>query len=110
MTRPTTIIARIAARISQRVIAFRNRRALLGLSGWDSHQLKDIGLTRSDIGNALSHPAGEDPAAVLTEIRDARRLHRRVAAIPLAPKTRARRETQKTRRDRPTTTAHPHAA
>lgn len=110
MTRPTTTIAKIATKVSRLVIAFRNRRALRALSGWDARQLKDIGLTRSDVGNALSHPVGEDPAAILSEIRDARRLHRPAGAIPLIQKIRARREPHEAQRDDPTTTTRTRAA
>lgn len=110
MTRPTTIIAEIATKVSRLVIAFRNRRALLALGGWDAHQLKDIGLTRSDVGNALSYPVGEDPAAILSEVRDARRLHRRAGAIPLDQKTTAHQELLKTQRGDPTAKVRPRAA
>ncbi|NLS02488.1 DUF1127 domain-containing protein [Rhizobium sp. P32RR-XVIII] len=47
--------------------AFRNRRAINGLSHLDDYQLRDIGLTRADITAAMvTSTFFEDPSAHLT--------------------------------------------
>lgn len=108
MTRPATKISKITAKILNLAIAFRNRRALLALGGWDARQLKDIGLTRSDVCNALSHPVGDDPAAILSGIRSSRRRYRRVAARPMIQKSRVPREPSRARCHKTAAPTHPH--
>ncbi len=46
----------------------QNRRQLHELSHWDSHALKDIGLTPSDLVGALSLPLHRDPSEHLAQL------------------------------------------
>ena len=46
----------------------RNRRQLHELSHWDSHALKDIGLTPSDLVGAFSLPLHRDPSEHLAQM------------------------------------------
>ncbi|MCV0426061.1 MAG: DUF1127 domain-containing protein [Roseibium sp.] len=45
---------------------FNNRRQFAELKHWSDDQLKDIGLTRSDVRRALALPFYSDPTSVLT--------------------------------------------
>ena len=45
--------------------AYRNRRAVNALMGWDAHMLRDIGLNQSDIESALTVPLSDDPSSRL---------------------------------------------
>lgn len=68
----------VLARIAGTYRAWRNRRAVIGLLGFDDRMLRDIGLTRSDVTSALSGPRLADPsirlASFSAERRDGRRL------------------------------------
>jgi len=44
---------------------FKNRRHVTELKDWSDEQLKDIGLTRSDVRRALAVPFYRDPTALL---------------------------------------------
>ena len=45
--------------------ALNHRRAVMNLDELDDHALKDIGLDRSDVDNALSEPFFRDPSTML---------------------------------------------
>ncbi|WP_306141096.1 DUF1127 domain-containing protein [Roseibium sp. MMSF_3412] len=45
---------------------FNNRRHVTELTHWSDEQLKDIGLTRSDVRRALAQPFYRDPTSVLS--------------------------------------------
>ncbi|MFG1391349.1 DUF1127 domain-containing protein [Xanthobacter agilis] len=57
------------------------RRAMAALATLDDHMLKDIGITRADVRDAVSAPLGADPTRLLvlrvSERRAARQLARR---------------------------------
>lgn len=55
----------VATQIGRVWVAYRNRRAVNELMGWDDVMLKDIGLTRGDVYRALACPSTEDPSARL---------------------------------------------
>ncbi|MCX2723911.1 DUF1127 domain-containing protein [Roseibium salinum] len=44
---------------------YSNRRQIAELKHWTDDQLKDIGLTRSDVRRALAQPFYSDPTSVL---------------------------------------------
>lgn len=56
--------------------AFRHRRELAMLAGLEGHMLADIGISRSDLRDALSEPLWEDPSALLRERALERRWNR----------------------------------
>jgi uncharacterized protein YjiS (DUF1127 family) len=60
--------------------AMRNRRAVAGLLDWDSHMLKDIGLTSGDVRSAMSGPLMVDPSYRLSVLSVERRAGLRAAA------------------------------
>ncbi|MFG1429556.1 DUF1127 domain-containing protein [Xanthobacter sp. V2C-8] len=55
-----------------------HRRVMARLGALEDHMLRDIGITRADVRDAVSAPLGADPTRVLvlraTERRAARRL------------------------------------
>lgn len=61
--------------------AYRNRRAVGALLGWDAHMLRDIGLNQSDIESALSGPLNDDPSSRLNSIAAERRQAIRAQAL-----------------------------
>jgi uncharacterized protein YjiS (DUF1127 family) len=46
--------------------AYRNRRAVGALMGWDAHMLRDIGLSHADVASALATPLRDDPSSRLS--------------------------------------------
>lgn len=58
---------------------FKHRRQVIDLQTWTDEQLKDIGLTRSDVRRALATPFYKDPTPVLT-----RTVHGAIAPSHLA--------------------------
>ncbi|GAB4518040.1 MAG: hypothetical protein Tsb0019_18010 [Roseibium sp.] len=44
---------------------FNNRRQFAELKDWSDEQLKDVGLTRSDVRRALARPFYMDPTALV---------------------------------------------
>jgi uncharacterized protein YjiS (DUF1127 family) len=56
--------------VAQRI---ENRRAVADLLEWDSHALKDIGLTRADVYLALGLPFSKDPSQRLNDWAQERR-------------------------------------
>ena len=57
------LLGQLAARAWR---VFNNRRQFAELKHWSDDQLKDIGLTRSDVRRALALPFYADPTSVLT--------------------------------------------
>lgn len=57
----------VATQAGRAWIAYRNRRSVNELMGWDDAMLKDIGLTRGDVYRALACPSLEDPSARLNK-------------------------------------------
>lgn len=57
--------ANLAGRLA---VAMRHRREAVDLLEWDSHSLKDIGLTPTDVRSALRMPYFNDPTATLSMI------------------------------------------
>ncbi|WP_454917630.1 DUF1127 domain-containing protein [Xanthobacter sediminis] len=61
--------------------ALERRRVMADLAALDDHMLRDIGITRADVRDAVYGPVGADPTRLLvlraTERRAARRLARR---------------------------------
>ena len=68
------------ARIAGTWRAMRNRHAVAGLLDWDSHMLKDIGLTSGDVRSAMAGPLSEDPSYRLSVLSVERRAGFRAAA------------------------------
>jgi uncharacterized protein YjiS (DUF1127 family) len=55
---------------------YRARRDLAVLGGLSDHELKDIGLMRTDLSDATGFPRDEDPTLRLARIVDERRRYR----------------------------------
>jgi len=53
--------------------AMRNRRQVARLLDWDSHMLRDIGLTPGDVRSAMAAPLGDDPSCRLDRLARERR-------------------------------------
>lgn len=68
------------ARLAGTWRAMRNRRAVAGLLDWDSHMLKDIGLTPGDVRSAMSTSVTQDPSYRLSVLSVERRAGTRAAA------------------------------
>jgi uncharacterized protein YjiS (DUF1127 family) len=85
----------VALRLRQLVRVHKNRNEAAVLAAFDDRMLADIGLTRSDLRDAMSAPPWHDPSNLLRARALERRLNRhrfsfgrqepRVAAPPLAP-------------------------
>ncbi|MCC7347244.1 MAG: DUF1127 domain-containing protein [Variibacter sp.] len=64
----------VAARAVAFAQAYRSRRDLQLLAGFDDRMLRDIGLTRGDLRDAVAEPLWRDPTNVLVRrARDRRR-------------------------------------
>ncbi|KZM51633.1 DUF1127 domain-containing protein [Labrenzia sp. OB1] len=63
---------------------FKNRRQFTELTHWSDEQLKDVGLTRSDVRRALAQPFYRDPTSSLLSASPAlnRRLSLQAANAP----------------------------
>jgi uncharacterized protein YjiS (DUF1127 family) len=66
-----------ALRVVDFVRAYLNRRDLQTLAGFDDRMLADIGLTKSDVRDAVAEPLWRDPTVVLVGRVRERRLARR---------------------------------
>ena len=67
--------------------AYRNRRAVAQLLGFDARMLRDIGLAPGDVHSALASPLSEDPSRHLTALS----AERRSAFLAQSRETRGRR-------------------
>ena len=70
------------------VRALKHRRDVTRLAYLDERMLKDMGLTRIDVGNALARPLAVDPSLVLSVRRVEERARARALAIVAAAKSR----------------------
>jgi uncharacterized protein YjiS (DUF1127 family) len=73
----------VARRLVQFARAVKNRRDAATLASFDERMLADIGLTRSDLRDALSEPLWRDPSAILVRRSVERRGARRRSAFGL---------------------------
>ena len=78
--------------------ARRHRRDANVLAGLDRNMLADIGISRSDLNDALSGPFWEDPTALLRERALERRLYR---VTPARAEPRIENGFRRPRTDRP---------
>jgi uncharacterized protein YjiS (DUF1127 family) len=77
-----TGFAATAARFGRHVVtAWRHRGDFVLLSSLDDRMLRDIGLTRSDLNDALAEPLWRDPTAVLVRRQRERRAVRLGGAV-----------------------------
>jgi uncharacterized protein YjiS (DUF1127 family) len=66
--------AAAATRLGNRVVAaWRHRGDVTMLASFDERMLRDIGLTRGDLNDALAEPMWRDPTAVLVRRQRERR-------------------------------------
>src|SRR5215469_17906276 len=74
--------AATASRFGKRVVAaWRHRGDFVLLSSLDDRMLRDIGLTRGDLNDALAEPLWRDPTAVLVRRQRERRAVRLAGAV-----------------------------
>ena len=74
--------AAAAARFGKRVVtAWRHRGDFVLLASLDDRMLRDIGLSRSDLNDALAEPMWRDPTAVLVRRQTERRTVRLAGAV-----------------------------
>ena len=71
----------VLRRVTGLVQAFKHRRDAAALASFDDRMLADIGLTRSDLRDALSEPMWRDPTSILVSRADERRVRRRRLAF-----------------------------
>lgn len=84
-TGAAAVARRVAAVAGRLFVAWTNYKGLAMLSRMDERSLADIGLSRSDVRDALSRPWWEDPTEDLNARRSARRAPHRTVAPPLVP-------------------------
>lgn len=76
-TRQGSKIGRLWGAARRLVTALKHRMEVRRLSSFDERMLKDIGLNRSDVEDALSMPFSADPSEILVgRVRDRRFAHR----------------------------------
>jgi uncharacterized protein YjiS (DUF1127 family) len=77
-----TAVFALAARWGKAVMrTFKHRRDTAVLAGMDDYMLADIGLTRSDLRDAVSAHPWSDPTVLLKQRATERRLARHLQAI-----------------------------
>jgi uncharacterized protein YjiS (DUF1127 family) len=82
-----SLSAAVARFVRPFVEAWRHRHDLALLAAMDDHMLRDIGLTRTDVSDAMSQPMWRDPTLVLVRRRGERRHARRsTLVIDLLPR------------------------
>lgn len=64
-TASTPFVALLGQMIARAWRVFNNRRQFAELKDWSDEQLKDIGLTRSDVRRALAQPFYADPTSLV---------------------------------------------
>jgi uncharacterized protein YjiS (DUF1127 family) len=67
----------------QIIDAWHRRTDAALLASFDDYMLRDIGLTRGDLNDALAEPLWRDPTAVLVRRQRERRAWRRCSAAPI---------------------------
>ena len=78
--------AQFRQRLERGLAGVRHRKGLAMLANFDDHALADIGLTRSDLYDALAQRIWDDPTTMLECRRMARRDDARQPNAPAAPK------------------------
>ena len=79
-TRALAAVVAAVVRAGRRMAdAWRHRHDAAALAGFDDRMLADIGLTRSDLNDALAEPLWRDPTSVLARRQGERRWARRAA-------------------------------
>jgi uncharacterized protein YjiS (DUF1127 family) len=76
-------VEKAAANVVTLWTAYRNRRAVGALMGWDARMLRDIGLSHSDVASALASPIDHDPSSRLSAISCERREATRAQALEI---------------------------
>jgi uncharacterized protein YjiS (DUF1127 family) len=71
-----TMVETLARRLAN---AWRHRHDAAVLAALDDHMLADLGLSRSDLNDALSEPLWRDPTSLLARRHGERRRSRRAA-------------------------------
>lgn len=71
------------ARLERGLAAWCRRNDMAVLASFDEVMLKDIGLSRGDVVDAIAQPLWRDPTAILARRRDERRSAR--AAMVVSP-------------------------
>jgi uncharacterized protein YjiS (DUF1127 family) len=69
-------LAEVGERLGALAMVLAHRRAAVTLAELDPHLLRDIGLTRSDVIEAIERPMREDPTAHLADLVRERRSSR----------------------------------
>ena len=83
LTEAIAALGATARRVCRQLLeAWRRRKDAAVLASFDDYMLRDIGLTRGDLDDALAEPLWRDPTAVL--VRRQRRVHRSRTATPIA--------------------------
>lgn len=65
-TASTPFFALLGQMVARAWRVFNNRRQFAELKDWSDEQLKDIGLTRSDVRRALAQPFYTDPTSLVS--------------------------------------------
>jgi len=85
LTQAVAAVGATVRRMSQRFVeAWRWRSHAAVLASLDDYMLRDIGLTRCDLDDALAEPLWRDPTAVLVRRQSERRAYRWTIAAPVA--------------------------
>ena len=78
----TSNLSRVWAHLRGFLKAIRHRMKVRELSAFDDRMLKDIGLTRADVHDALSAPLSADPSEILADrVRERRFAHRHLLRL-----------------------------
>jgi uncharacterized protein YjiS (DUF1127 family) len=85
LTQAVAALGATARRVCRPLVeAWRARKDAAVLASFDDYMLRDIGLTRGDLNDALAEPPWRDPTAVLVRRQSERRAYGRSIATPLA--------------------------
>ena len=77
------VLAGFTAAVRKIGQALKNRHDATMLANMDDRMLADIGLTRSDLRDAISEPIWSDPTALLASRAQERRKHRAQVTVTL---------------------------
>jgi uncharacterized protein YjiS (DUF1127 family) len=85
LTQAVAALGATARRVCRQLVeAWRRRNDAAVLASFDDYMLRDIGLTRGDLNDALAEPLWRDPTAVLVRRQSERRRAYRCRAAPIA--------------------------
>ncbi|HUI97106.1 MAG TPA: DUF1127 domain-containing protein [Xanthobacteraceae bacterium] len=85
LTQAVAALGATARRVCRQLVeAWRRRKDAAVLASFDDYMLRDIGLTRGDLNDALAELPWRDPTAVLVRRQRERRAHRCRIAPPAA--------------------------